>query len=168
MQVTRRQWFFRAIIVLMIVGVIVRQYIKYKVAPELELTQIEFVTLDGQPFDPAQWKGKNVLLTVFATWCGPCKAEVEPMEMARPQLEAANFVMVHVTDEELGKVERFMAQHPSGFMYLRSNTPRESIGVHTIPTHFVFDTEGKLRFRQTDPLDWEAPEIVNELIETVK
>lgn len=168
MQVTRRQWIFRAIIVVMILGVIVRQYVKYKVAPELELAQIEFVTLDGQPFDPVQWKGKNVLLTVFASWCGPCNAEVAPMEAARPQLEAADFVLVHVTDEELEKVEMFMAKHPSGIAYLRSNTPRESIGVHTVPTHFVFDTEGKLRFKQTDPLNWQDPETVTGLIETVK
>ena len=168
MGVTRRQWFFRGIIVVMVLVVVVRQYLKYKVAPDLELAHIELVALDGRPVDPTtDFSGKNILLTVFATWCGPCNAEIAHMEAVRPQLEEAGFVLVHITDEELGKVERFINKNPSGITYLRSLTPVKVLGVHTFPTHFVFNAQGALRFKQTDPLNWKNPNTVKELIESL-
>ncbi len=168
MGVTRRQWFFRGIIVVMMVGLIVRQYVRYRVAPELELNTLEFVTLGGAPTDLSPYQDKNILLTYFATWCGPCNAEIAPMEAVRPLLEANGFVMLNVSDEEVGKINIFMAKHPSGIEYLRSAKPLSEIGVHTYPTHFVFDKQGVLRFKQTNPLDWHDPETINRLIELVE
>jgi peroxiredoxin len=168
MEVTRRQWFFRGIIVVMMVGIIVRQYIKYRVAPELELDKLEFVNLDGSRFNTADLKGHNVLLTYFATWCGPCNAEIADMEAVRPLLEEQGFMLVHVTDEELGKVNGFMAKHPSGITYLLSPKPLAEIGVHTYPTHFVFDKQGTLRFKQTNELNWRTPSTVQDIVKVVE
>lgn len=168
MGVTRRQWFFRGVIIVMVLVVGVRQYLKYKVAPGLQLAHIELVTLDGQPVYPAvDFSGKSILLTVFATWCGPCNAEISQMEAVRPQLEQAGFVLVHITDEELGKIERFMSKNPSGITYLRSITPIKVLGVHTFPSHFVFDEEGVLLYKQTDPMDWRDAETIKMLEEMI-
>lgn len=168
MEVTRRQWFFRGIIVVMILVVIVRQYVKYRVAPELEIDKLEFVNLDGSPYDNTNLKGRHILLTYFATWCGPCNAEIAGIEAARPLLEAQGFLLVHVTDEDLGKVNGFMAKHPSGITYLRSPKPLADIGVHTYPTHFVFDKQGALRYKQTNEMNWNDPETVQDLIKRVE
>lgn len=150
------------------VGLIARQYIKYRVAPELEFSKLEFVTLDGNPTDLSAFQGKHILLTYFATWCGPCNAEIAPMEAARPILEQNGFVMLHVSDEDVNKINAFIAKHPSGIEYLRSGKPLDEIGVHTYPTHFVFNKNGNLRFTQTDPLDWDDPETINELIRHIE
>jgi peroxiredoxin len=168
MGVTRRQWFFRGIIVLMMVGIIVRQYVKYRIAPELELNKLEFVNLDGSAFNTADLKGYNVLLTYFATWCGPCNAEIADMEAVRPFLESMDFKLVHVTDEDIEKVNGFMAKHPSGITYMRSPKPLAEIGVHTYPTHFVFDKEGALRFKQTNELNWRNPATVQDIVKVVE
>lgn len=149
-------------------GLIARQYIKYRVAPELELNKLEFVTLEGNPADLSQYKGKHILLSYFATWCGPCNAEMAPMEAARPILEQNGFVLVHVSDEEVNKINSFIAKHPSGIEYLRSAKPLDEIGVHTYPTHFVFDKNGSLRFKQTNPLDWEDPITIAKLVKLVE
>lgn len=168
MNITRRQWFFRGLIVAMVLVIVVRQYIKFKVAPDLELDKLELVTLQGEPASLSQYDGKNILLTFFATWCGPCHAEIAGMEAARPQLEAAGFVLIHVSEEEVAKINAFMAKNPSGMTYLQTLVSLEGLAIHTIPTHYVFDKEGKIRFKQTNQLDWDEPETVQELIDLVK
>lgn len=153
----------------MVLVIMVRQYRKYKVAPELELSAIEMVTLQGEPANLAQLHtGKNILLTYFATWCGPCHAEVAPMEAARPLLESNGFVLVHASDEDADKIVSFASKNPSGIVYYRSAVALENLGVHTYPTHFVFDKKGQLRFKQTDPLQWQNPATVQEIIDVVK
>ncbi len=151
------------------VGLIVRQYAKYNVAPELALNSLELVATTGAPVDYTQFQNKNILLTCFASWCGPCNAEIAPMEAIRPTLEQHDFVMLQVSDEEMDKIITFQLKHPKGGMqYLKSLTPFENVGVHTYPTHFVFDKNGQLRFKQTNPLDWDDPETINELIKAVE
>lgn len=153
---------------MMILVVIVRQYMKYKIAPELELQTIELVSLAGQPIDiSTEFAGKNILLTAFATWCGPCHAEVAGMEAARPTLEQAGFVLIHISDEEVGKIQGFINKNPSGITYLRTTVLLEKIGVHTYPTHFLFDKNGALRYKQTDPFDWSDPQVITGLIKQV-
>ncbi len=168
MDATRKQWLIRGLVVIVALAIIVRQYVKYKIAPELSLQQVELVSLQGDAVDLAtNYQGKHLLLTTFATWCGPCHAEVPEMEKVRPQLEAAGFVLIHVSDEDVNKINGFMLQNPSGITYLQSIRPLADIGAHTYPTHFVFDKTGTLRFKQTDPLDWQNPETVQELIDLV-
>lgn len=168
MGVTRRQWFFRGIIVVMVLTIIVRQYVKYRIAPELELHTLQLADMEGLPIDLTDYKGQNILLTYYATWCGPCHAEIAFMEAARPQLEDEDFVLIHVSDEEVDKINGFIAKNPSGITFLQSLTPLADIGVHTFPTHFLFDKAGALRFKQTDPLDWKDPGTVKEIVELVQ
>ncbi len=152
----------------MLLVLAIRQYVKYRVAPELDMHKLELVTLDGSPTTLSAYAGKHILLTFFATWCGPCHQEIPAMEAARTQLEQAGFVLIHVSDEEVPLINKFMDKNPSGITYLRSLTSREALGVHTIPTHYVFDRQGGLKFKQTNPLDWEKPETVQQIIDMVQ
>jgi hypothetical protein len=112
--------------------------------------KITFHSIDGP---------RTVETTVWAT---------TDMEAVRPLLEEQGFMLVHVTDEELGKVNGFMAKHPSGITYLLSPKPLAEIGVHTYPTHFVFDKQGTLRFKQTNELNWRTPSTVQDIVKVVE
>ena len=83
-------------------------------------------------------------------------------------LEAEGFLLVHVTDEALEKINNFMAKHPSGITYLLSTKPLAEIGVHTYPTHFVFDKQGTLRYKQTNEMNWNNPETAQDIIKMVE
>ncbi len=66
---------------------------------------------DGKPQSLGQWKGKFLVLNFWATWCGPCVAEMPDLEKAQAALASRNVVIVGVGTEEPAKVREFRDQH---------------------------------------------------------
>src|SRR5208282_5264619 len=65
-------------------------------APEIRVT-----TLDGKNFDLKEAKGKVVLINFFATWCGPCMAEMPHLQnQIWSRFKDKNFVVVAIDREE--------------------------------------------------------------------
>ena len=70
-------------------------------------------TLGGQPFSLGAHKGKVVLVNWFATWCGPCKAEMQHLKSRVWETLGGNpdFVMISVSrEEDAAKVAPFVSE----------------------------------------------------------
>lgn len=150
-----RKLFFQGILIALILAVVVREYIKYRVAPDMELQQLALATTDGSPVDMEQFKGKPVFVSFYATWCPPCNEEMPELE-AMKQAIGDDMVYLAVTDEHPTKVLQYKKRHNSSFEYLISMQPRDSLGVHTIPTTYIFDREGKPVFDHVGIKHWSA------------
>lgn len=57
---------------------------------------VEFTDFDGAPMTLADYKGKIVLLNFWATWCGPCRAEMPMLSELQAELGGDNFDVVTV------------------------------------------------------------------------
>lgn len=66
---------------------------------------------EGKPQSLGQWKGKYLVLNFWATWCGPCVAEMPDLEKAQQALASRNVVIVGVGTESAAKVREFRDQH---------------------------------------------------------
>lgn len=157
---TPRSIFFKGIIVVMILGVLVRQYIKYRVAPELKTTDLELVDIDGQIIDLKQFEGKTIFINFFATWCGPCHAEMPDLENMRRQLGNEDFVFIAISDESPQLIQNFKNKHQSGFLFAQSKKNREELGVHTIPTSYIVDKNGNVTYKNIGVEDWDSAEML--------
>ena len=111
-------------------------------APEFKLTG-----LDGKPVTLADSKGKVILLNFWATWCGPCRAEipdlVELQDKYKERLQILGLV-VDDDDEDAIKdfVEKFGINYP---VALATNDIRMQYGgIAALPTSFVLDAEGRI------------------------
>lgn len=78
--------------------------------PTKPLPAFELAGLDGKTWQLKQFEGKSVLINIWATWCGPCQAELPAVEKLYQQTKDSAEIQVITfnIDEELGLVEPFM------------------------------------------------------------
>ena len=112
------------------------------------LAAFELTDLQGRNWSLADLKGKVAFINVWATWCGPCQAELPYVQKLSEQLKGRNDVLVLTlnTDEEVGKVEPFMKENKYTFPVLLGQDYADGNGVNSIPRNWVIGGDGKLVF----------------------
>ncbi len=119
--------------------------------------------INGNTVALSDYKGKIVILDFWATWCGPCKASFPSMKMAINKYKndpEVQFLFIHTWEREdstKARIKDFLATHKYPFEVLLdlkdaqtgTNKVVESYKVRGIPTKFVIDGAGNIRFRFT-------------------
>ena len=129
-------------------------------APDFEL-----MDMDEEMKKFSDLRGKVVLLNFWATWCPPCVREMPSMERLHQQIDAEDFEVIAVNQMEDGdQVFAFTGQleiEPT-FEILFDSTSRVSraYGVRGLPTTYLIDKQGKVRYRAVGGRDFHHPEVV--------
>ncbi|MGA2614032.1 MAG: TlpA disulfide reductase family protein [Spirochaetia bacterium] len=116
-------------------------------------------SLDGTRQSLASFKGKIVLLSFWATWCGPCKEELPSVQALYKKLSDKGFVVVAVDiGEEKTKVAQFVKEHNLTFPVLLDGDVAvgSAFGASSIPTNYLLDRSGRIfaRIIGFDGTDW--------------
>lgn len=93
-------------------------------------------------------RGKVVYLTIWASWCEPCREELPFLNDLRRELAGRGFEVLAVNvDEEVADAERFLQQIPVDYPVL-SDVNSEVLAAYRVqglPTHFLIDRRGIIR-----------------------
>jgi thiol-disulfide isomerase/thioredoxin len=103
--------------------------------------------LSGNDFSLETYKGKVVLLNFWATWCGPCRAEIQGLIELQNQYKDRMQIIGMVVDEDDENNVRAVVKD-EGINYpvaLTANPVRMAYGgIAALPTLFVINADGKV------------------------
>lgn len=112
----------------------------------------EIKNLDGTAFTVNDKKGKVVLLNLWATWCGPCRAEMPALVRMQDKHGAQGFEVIglNTDDEEVEKINAFAVTMKLNYPLAWADTGLQSSLLKIskfpgIPQSFLLDREGNLR-----------------------
>lgn len=115
---------------------------------ERQLPEISFRDLEGASFSTAEWQGKQVYVTFWATWCGPCIAKMPELEAFKARhRENEDILFVDVSlDEDQEAWENFLHKRELSGLQLISPSPdrtRHLIGIDGLPDNILVDPQGR-------------------------
>ena len=134
--------------------------------------QFTVTTLDGQEFDSHKLNGKVTLINFFATWCGPCNAEMPHLEKDIWQrFKDKNLTVISIgrehSEKEVGTFKKekdlsfSMAADPDRDIYKRFATKY-------IPRNYIIDTDGRIAYQAKGYTDEELVAILEVIQKLLK
>ena len=128
---------------------------------------------DGSRGDLEYFRGKVILVNVWATWCVPCREEMPTLDALQAELGGDNFEVVALSIDRAGSpvVRRFYDE--IGVTNLKmyvdqtmlSMTALRAVG---LPTTILIDAQGQELGRLVGPAEWDDPEMVTFLRSFIK
>ena len=81
-------------------------------ATPLRLPDLAFADSDGAPKKLSDWRGKTLLVNLWATWCVPCRKEMPALQALQTQLGGANFevVAINIDTRDPDKPKAFLKE----------------------------------------------------------
>jgi thiol-disulfide isomerase/thioredoxin len=129
------------------------------------LPEIQFENGQGEAMSLADFRGKVVLLNIWATWCAPCRREMPTLERLQAEVGGPDFEVVALSIDRKGLsvVKEFydeLGLRELGiYVDTSAKAPRE-LSALGVPTTLLIDREGKEIGRLLGPTEWDSPEMV--------
>jgi thiol-disulfide isomerase/thioredoxin len=122
--------------------------------------EVTFEDPQGRPTGLAGFRGRPVLVNLWATWCGPCVVEMPSLD-ALAERQADRLKVLTLSQDLAGRqkvtdffaARRFRRLEP----YLDSELQfMTALGIDTLPTTILYDAGGVEVWRMTGMADWES------------
>lgn len=134
--------------------------------PELTITDLA----QEQPASLAAYRGKPLIVNLWATWCGPCVKEMPSLAKLAEALKSQGVAVAAISEDRGGKfvVDPFLKDHAiSGLdIYLDKtmSTGKALKGSTILPMTVMIDADGNEVGRVFGDRDWDSPESRAEII----
>jgi thiol-disulfide isomerase/thioredoxin len=134
------------------------------VAPRA-LPAIAFEDGKGRRVTLADFRGRAVLLNVWATWCPPCREEMPSLDRLQKALGGPGFEVVALSIDAGGAavIEQFYKEIGVGSLAIYMDPGMRAAGqlrTPGVPTTLLIDAEGRELGRHAGPARWDDPDVV--------
>jgi thiol-disulfide isomerase/thioredoxin len=127
--------------------------------------------LDGSVQKLSNYRGKIVLVNMWATWCPPCIEEMPLLDGLEKTYGPRGLVVLGLAgDEEPGRVRSFLEKNPVSFDVLLDvgGEVGTRYGITGYPETFVVDREGRLRNKIVGPIPADAGRPTREIVASIE
>lgn len=134
--------------------------------PPRPLPDLQFVDADNRPRSLAEFRGRAVLLNVWATWCAPCRAEMPALDHLQAALGGPGFEVVALSVDRGGvaAVRPFFDELDLRALRIYVDASAEALGRLDsigIPLTLLIDEQGRERWRVLGPAPWDRADVID-------
>lgn len=127
------------------------------------LPDVTFADGAGRPVSLSQWKGRVVLVNLWATWCAPCRKEMPDLAALQKELGSADFEVVAISVDRKGAEASATFLEETGADNLALYVEPSAAIVNQLqalglPATFLVDRQGREIGRLLGPAAWASPE----------
>lgn len=130
------------------------------------LPDVTMTGLNGPTRSLASYRGRPLIINVWASYCGPCRAEAASLERLAWSEAGARYVIIGVSiDDERAAALGWLRQSNATIShYLDSRLTMETLlGAQTVPLTVIVDANGRVVHRFHGARDWYTPESIRML-----
>src|SRR4030081_601215 len=143
----------------------------------LRLPDLAFEDADGKPRKLSEWRGKTVLVNLWATWCVPCRKEMPALEGLQTRLGGANFevVVINIDTRDPEKPKNFLKEAKlTRLAYFSDEKAKvfqdlKAIGrALGMPTSLLVDGQGCEVATIAGPAEWDSDDAIKLITAALK
>ena len=135
----------------------------------LRLPDLAFADADGQPKKLSDWRGKTLLVNLWATWCVPCRKEMPALETLQTKLGGADFevVAINIDTRDPNKPKSFLKEanltrlgyfaDPKAKIFQDLKSVGKALGM---PTSVLVDGQGCEIANLAGPAEWASDDAI--------
>ncbi len=145
---------------------------KPNIIPESEQAPADYnfslISFEGNEINFSEFKGKTILLNLWASWCPPCRAEMPTIQNLYDEIQNKKVVFVLLSlDDDQQKAKQFVKNknYNMPFYFLKNGIP-QTYSSGTIPTTFVISPQGKIISKEVGMAKYDSDNFKNFLIES--
>ena len=131
--------------------------------PATEPPQFRLQDLAGNTHSLDEFKGKVILVNFWASWCIPCTEEIPTIKNLANVINDETFVIIGINNAEaLRRVQATVKRLDMDFLVLldRDSEVFTDWGADILPTAYVLDRSGQIRYIARGPIEWDSTEII--------
>lgn len=136
-----------------------------------KLREIKLDGLNGASKKFSDFNGKPLIINVWASWCGPCRAEMSSLKNLAQRYNGKQFNLIGVsTDDYRNRAESFIKQTDITFEnFLDHKLQLEKmLGATTLPLTVFVDEHGYVLAKVRGAREWDKPEIIDAISEVLR
>lgn len=127
----------------------------------IETKKLDLNDVYGQRHNINDYKGKVVLVSFWASWCGPCIEEMPSLVKLKEKYKDKFEILAVNVREDVNTIKKFTEIMNINFPLLQDldSQVTKDWKVYVYPSNYIIDKTGKARYAATGAMDWQEPEI---------
>jgi thiol-disulfide isomerase/thioredoxin len=128
------------------------------------LPELRFVDGEGRALSPGDFRGRPIVLNIWATWCVPCRKEMPSLDRLQAGIDKSQLLVLPLSIDRQGAsvVTRFYRElglKALGIYVDQSGKASSDLNTVGVPTTLLIDRDGREIGRKIGPAEWDGPEM---------
>ena len=131
--------------------------------PNIQAQNFKLLDISGDAHELVNFRGRYVLINFWAMSCNVCKSEMTTLQSAYELLENEKFIVIsiHAGDNIEGVLSTVKLNRITYPMLVDMDLRLGDWGIPILPTSFIVDPDGNIRYRAVGPRVWNSPFMID-------